>query len=570
MPPRQPNVLEQLNHRMGLTKDELDELAAKTVFVDCLRPEALHKTGMLAFLQALRQPNSSYKPPSRSTILEAWLPRIYEDVRKKVLDEVIAPASMLNVIFDASDDASGHRQVNISIATPEYPAVFWTLVDTGSTRHAAPQMADIVRDKIQELVDDGMRQDWSRINAFISDTCSTAIATCRELTQRPGLEHAFSVFCDSHGLQLLVKDLFNQPGILKERFQKCMSVVGVFTTSPLQLARLRDEQLRLYGKTRAIATGSFTRWGSHLRALESLMESKDALKTYAVTIRTMQTQGQLDRNEFNSLRILIGHLISSEFWMHLEGLIDILKPISEAIKMSEADRSTIGYVAKRWMGIKDDWRTTELLIQDVDWPDIPRRHELRMNRQVTDINWLAYALNPTLFRLTDQQKATASQQIRLLASDPDMQLKCQVEFLEFRVKSNRFHANRTEWSADVGARLFWMSFLDDGSKLAVIACRVFGCIANSVPAERAFSSMNFIENKLSSRLTSDKLNMWAFIYINSRVLKRLEEQKNSPNPRFYDENGSVGDEIEDQEETDGLMEQFLMAGAQGLTVAVEN
>src|SRR5437773_1911729 len=138
MPPRQPNVLEQLNHRMGLTKDELDELAAKTVFVDCLRPEALHKTGMLAFLQALRQPNSSYKPPSRSTILEAWLPRIYEDVRKKVLDEVIAPASMLNVIFDASDDASGHRQVNISIATPEYPAVFWTLVDTGSTRHAAP------------------------------------------------------------------------------------------------------------------------------------------------------------------------------------------------------------------------------------------------------------------------------------------------------------------------------------------------------------------------------------------------------------------------------------------------
>ena len=63
--------------------------------------------------------------------------------------------------------------------------------------------------------------------------------------------------------------------------------------------------------------------------------------------------------------------------------------------------------------------------------------------------------------------------------------------------------------------------------------------------------------------------MWAFIYINSRVLKRLEEQKASPNPRFYEENGPVGDD-EDQEETDGLMEQFLMAGAQGLTAAVED
>ena len=90
-----------------------------------------------------------------------------------------------------------------------------------------------------------------------------------------------------------------------------------------------------------------------------------------------------------------------------------------------------------------------------------------------------------------------------------------------------------------------MSFLGDGSQLAVIANRVFGCIANSVPAERAFSSMNFIKNKLSSRLNSDKLNMWAFIYINSRVLKRLEEQKASPNPRFYEENGPVGDDVED-------------------------
>src|SRR5437773_1945649 len=46
--------------------------------------------------------------------------------------------------------------------------------------------------------------------------------------------------------------------------------------------------------------------------------------------------------------------------------------------------------------------------------------------------------------------------------------------------------------------------------------------------------------------------MWAFIYTNSRALRSLEGQKASPNPRFYEDNGADGDDIEDQEETDGL------------------
>ncbi|KAH6961710.1 hypothetical protein BKA56DRAFT_499478 [Ilyonectria sp. MPI-CAGE-AT-0026] len=63
--------------------------------------------------------------------------------------------------------------------------------------------------------------------------------------------------------------------------------------------------------------------------------------------------------------------------------------------------------------------------------------------------------------------------------------------------------------------------------LAALAKRVLGALANSVPSERSFSSINF-HNKIRNRLTVTSTNKLTFIYMNSRVLRKLETAQETP------------------------------------------
>jgi hypothetical protein len=69
----------------------------------------------------------------------------------------------------------------------------------------------------------------------------------------------------------------------------------------------------------------------------------------------------------------------------------------------------------------------------------------------------------------------------------------------------------------------WISRDNTGVPLAAIATRVFSTLANSVPAERSFSTTNFIHSRVRNRLLPETTNMAAFIYINSRVLQRIQQ-----------------------------------------------
>ena len=193
----QLDVVEQLWRgavRLSHDPQLLDELAA-TAILTTGSPTNLFSDPMFRLLiKAVRPAGSRWMPPSRSTILDVWLPEIYVKTRQSVLERIIKPASMLNIVFDASEDTQGHRQVNISVATPERPAVFWKMVDTGSQRHTGVEMALIVKEAMHDLVED---QGWSKINAFATDTCNAALSACRSLMSYPELKHTYHVYCDS-------------------------------------------------------------------------------------------------------------------------------------------------------------------------------------------------------------------------------------------------------------------------------------------------------------------------------------------------------------------------------------
>jgi len=102
--------------------------------------------------------------------------------------------------------------------------------------------------KLGELI----KGDWGQINSFATDTCSRMLLLWRILAadQRLQLSKALFVPCDSHGLQLLIKDVLGIPHY-KVIQSQIILVINIFCWSALQLSILREKQKASYGTTSA-------------------------------------------------------------------------------------------------------------------------------------------------------------------------------------------------------------------------------------------------------------------------------------------------------------------------------
>jgi hypothetical protein len=92
--------------------------------------------------------------------------------------------------------------------------------------------------------------NFERVNSINTDTCSTMRKLHDVLQAKPELEHVFFTLCDSHGLQLLIKDILQIPWFASV-VKRISKIVGDFRKSLLQLAILREYQMLEYGKHKA-------------------------------------------------------------------------------------------------------------------------------------------------------------------------------------------------------------------------------------------------------------------------------------------------------------------------------
>ena len=189
-------------------------------------------------------------------------------------------------------------------------------------------------------MNDISKGNLSRINSLSTDTCDTMLKTHWLLQQYSELKHVFFIPCDSHGLQLLVKDVVTLP-IFETTLNKAQKIVKAFKKSPLQLARLHNLQEELYdGKRKSLCLSVITCWGTQYRLIESVINTKDALRRYVTTYGTKK-ELPYDASKF----------IDDEdqtFWSALERLRELLQPLDEAVRMSESEKSHLGTVIQRW------------------------------------------------------------------------------------------------------------------------------------------------------------------------------------------------------------------------------
>jgi hypothetical protein len=134
----------------------------------------------------------------------------------------------------------------------------------------------------------------------------------KKLIKIPGLTHVFTVPCDSHGLQLIIKDLLQRSQIEKV-FREALSIVNKFRNTGKQLSLLGVEQERVYKKKKTLQTSTDIRWGSQYNMLKSVNDSREALRNFAY-------RDDID----NSYKYL---LLEPGLWAALTQLLELLEPI---------------------------------------------------------------------------------------------------------------------------------------------------------------------------------------------------------------------------------------------------
>jgi RecB family endonuclease NucS len=196
----------------------------------------------------------SYKPPSRKKVGGSLSDTLKQEVRQRVRNEIWKPGDTINIVADGSTNINGNCIQNVSLVTMDGLSFHWNSIDIKDIQETAEEVTKVIMDQIVNMTDG----DFSRVNSFASDTCNTMKATWECISRDPRLKEAFMVPCDSHGIQLAVKDIlkldeaasvFAQGNIIVEKFHK----------APLQLSRLRVIIKREYEKEQSLLGSIMTR-----------------------------------------------------------------------------------------------------------------------------------------------------------------------------------------------------------------------------------------------------------------------------------------------------------------------
>lgn len=237
----------------------INKLFAKGVYTSNRAFSLFQTDDWMQFFQAL-----SYVPPQRKQLATSLLDEVQNEVKERV-EDTWKGASQLGIVADESSNIIGDRIGNISVMH-KGTSYFWNNTDL----EAEDADADTTVAHIKSGAFKITRGDLKRLSSLATDTCNTQRKVWRRFQELPELRHMILVPCDSHGLQLVIKDLIDPgkdedkttiPSDLRDFWTSASSIRTHFAKALKQLGLLRSKMILAHGKKRSLLAAGLTRWG---------------------------------------------------------------------------------------------------------------------------------------------------------------------------------------------------------------------------------------------------------------------------------------------------------------------
>ena len=129
-------------------------------------------------------------------------------------------------------------------------------------------------------IDRMIKGDFKKVNSFVTNTCNLKRAVWNIIQHDLRFRHVFFVSCDSHNLQLLIKNILKLSK-LDAMFKKALKCVNSLRKVKRQFDLLRKHQKNQYDKYKALIAFTILRWNTQINLLQSLINNKNALQIYA-------------------------------------------------------------------------------------------------------------------------------------------------------------------------------------------------------------------------------------------------------------------------------------------------
>ena len=291
---------------------------------------------MKEFIKALH-PVFTNRMAGRFEFGQSLLDKTYQEIKGKVQSKLDS-SSCLNFVTDGSTNVS-HGRIENLLVTTDLGAFTLALEDLPDEKRDTTVLSNWVDKKVTEWT----HGDSKRVNSLATDTANTMKSVWKDLDKRANWNHVFFIPCDSHGIQLFMKDL-TELFWFREIFAAAQRIVSYFHGADKQLAILRKNQRRLYSREYALSLSVITRWGSQYRLTMSPLKSRQALKEWAIYDRL---EIPADEEKTKLQKAVIASLLDHDFWQDLEELEIIIGYIHEQQLMSESGKSHIEHIASR-------------------------------------------------------------------------------------------------------------------------------------------------------------------------------------------------------------------------------
>ena len=234
--------------------------------VSDLQPASIvEDQGFQKFVNVL---DPKYKPPSRRTIMNEYLPTLYESKKKSLIDQ-LAETKWCTLTTDlwTSRTAMGYMTVTCHYITPEWVLESRVL----ETCHISESHTSInLSNELKKVTEKW--QISSKIHCVITDGASNIKGAIR-------MNQWNNLVCFAHRLNLVVTNAISEVTEAKEIIDSVKKIVAFFHKSSNAAEKLKQLQNRLNLPEHRLIQSVETRWNSTFYMLKRYAEQNDAINT---------------------------------------------------------------------------------------------------------------------------------------------------------------------------------------------------------------------------------------------------------------------------------------------------
>lgn len=316
-PEKDQSMIFDFVHRTDpLSEKKTQALNAKVAAMVALDLQPYSFVEDRGFKELMAEAVPNYRLPSRTTLSRTLVPRLFDDTRKKVKDELSSAfeggTSAVTFTSDMWTSRANESYVSFTchLLTPSFRMKRFTL----NTRHmelvshSAENIAQMLVEMCAEWeIPDGCRK------YIVTDNGRNIRAAVRRL---PWTERA----CFAHTLQLAIHDAISNTPSIDRLCKKARHIVGHYKHSSSAQKRLDEYQKKMGKDPLRLVQDVDTRWNSQYLMLSRLLDLKEA-----VSVELATSSSSIDG------------LCSAE-WKEALEYLDALKPLYDATVITSADK----------------------------------------------------------------------------------------------------------------------------------------------------------------------------------------------------------------------------------------